>query len=338
MPRKGDPAGVRILGAADVDALLTPVECIEAVQDAFRRWALGETVDPRMLALDVPGGAFHVKAAALQLGTRNYFAAKTNGNFPGNRERRALPSIQGAIVLSDAESGTPLAVMDSLRITELVTGAATAIAARFLARKDASELTLIGCGAQSQSQLRAIHEVRTLSRVALFDRNRRRAERLGEWVTETLGANATVLDAANSAPIDYGLLVTCTTSTEPVFDADNVRPGTFVAAVGADSPAKHEVDTRLLAASRVVVDSLEQCAAIGELHHAVDAGVMSRSDVHGELGQVVARLRPGRESDDETFVFDSTGLALQDVAAAALVYERAVASGRGGQVELGPTP
>jgi ornithine cyclodeaminase/alanine dehydrogenase-like protein (mu-crystallin family) len=117
-----------------------------------------------------------------------------------------------------------------------------------------------------------------------------------------------------------------------------VRPGTFIAAIGADSPSKHEIDPHLLRSSKVVVDSLEQCAAVGELHHALAAGVMTKQDVHAALGHVVALLRTGRDSRDEVVVFDSTGVALQDVAAVALVYERAVASGRGVQVELSPTP
>ena len=337
MPRKGDPSGVRVLGAADVDALLSPRECIDAVEDAFRRWAVGDAPEPQMLALHMSGGAFHVKAAALRIGTRSYFAAKTNGNFPGNRERRALPSIQGAIVLSDGESGTPLAVMDSIRITELRTAAATAVAAKYLARPDASNLTMIGCGAQARSHLQALQEVRPLARVALLDRNRSRAERLAEWAAEKLPAAVIVLRAPDAGLPDSDIIVTCTTSTQPVLTADMVRPGTFVAAVGADSPSKHEVDVALLAGSKVVVDSLEQCAAIGDLHHALEAGLMRQEDVHAELGHVVAGLRAGRETEDEIVVFDSTGLALQDVAAAALVYERAVASGRGVQVELGPT-
>ena len=337
MPRKGDWTGVRILGAADVDALLPAADCIEAVEEAFRRLAVGEAPDPGMLAMHLPGGSFHIKAAALELGTRSYFATMANANFPNNRERRALPSIQGLLVLSDAESGTPLAVMDSRRVTELRTAAATAVATRHLARSDANSLALIGCGAQAPNQLAAIHAVRPLSRVALLDRQRPRAERLAAWASTAIGGEPTVLDLGSSLH-DFDLVVTCTTSTEPVLTADMVRPGTFVAAIGADSPVKHEIDTRLLAASRVVVDSLEQCATIGELHHAIDAGVMTKDSVHAELGQVISGSRPGRRSADETFVFDSTGLGLQDVAAAALVYERAVASGRGSQVELGPAP
>jgi alanine dehydrogenase len=133
---------------------------------------------------------------------------------------------------------------------------------------------------------------------------------------------------------DSDISVTCTTSRRAILHPGDVRAGSFVAAVGADNPEKQEIEPALLAASTVVVDVLEQCATIGDLHHALDAGVMTRADVHAELGEIVAGRRPGRAADDEIIVFDSTGTALQDVAAAALVYERAVAAGRGARVNL----
>jgi alanine dehydrogenase len=338
MPRKGDPAGVRVLGAVDVEALLTPRECIDAVEDAFRRWALGEVGDPAMLGVHLDGGAFHIKAGAMRVGNRNYFAAKTNGNFPGNPERRALPSIQGVIALSDGESGLPLAVIDSIRITELRTAAASAVAARHLARQGASHLTVIGCGAQARSQVRALNEVRRLSRVTLVDRDSVRAQRVSRWVKEELDVPVEAHTDIGAAIGACDMCVTCTTSTQPIVTADMVRPGTFVAAVGADSPAKQEIDSSLLARSKVVADSIDQCATIGDVHHAIAAGLMTRDDVFASLGEVVAGLEPGRETEDEIIVFDSTGTALQDVAAAALVYERAIAAGRGVQVDLAPPP
>jgi ornithine cyclodeaminase/alanine dehydrogenase-like protein (mu-crystallin family) len=125
------------------------------------------------------------------------------------------------------------------------------------------------------------------------------------------------------------VIVTCTTSKSPVLHQGEVSPGAFVAAVGADNEEKHEIDPALMARSRVITDITDQCARIGDLHHAIEAGVMSQRDVHAELGEVLAGSRPGRMSESETVIFDSTGAALQDVAAAALVYERALAAGRG---------
>lgn len=327
---------IRILSAEDVDTLLTPEDCIAAVEDAFRRWGLGEVAAPGVLGVHVDGGGFHIKAAAMVVSGREYFCAKTNGNFPANPEGRGLPSIQGIIVLFDAETGTPLAVLDSMRVTELRTSAATAVAARHLARRDAGAVTLVGCGAQAASQLRALQAVRPLARVLLLDRSRARAEQLAIDLSSELSADVEVASSLSDALAVSDMCVTCTTSTGPFLTREMVRPGTFVAAVGADNPVKHEIEAGLLAASKVVADSLEQCATIGDLHHALVAGAMRREDVHAELGEVVAGLRPGRERDDEVIVFDSTGTALQDVAAAALVYERAVATDRGRTVQLAP--
>jgi ornithine cyclodeaminase/alanine dehydrogenase-like protein (mu-crystallin family) len=129
--------------------------------------------------------------------------------------------------------------------------------------------------------------------------------------------------------------VTCTPSRRPLLEREHVRPGTFVAAVGADSPDKQELHPALMAAGTVVVDVLDQCASIGDLHHALDAGALTRDNVHAELADIVTARKPGRRSRDEITIFDSTGTALEDVAAAAVVYERAVAAGAGLTVALG---
>jgi ornithine cyclodeaminase/alanine dehydrogenase-like protein (mu-crystallin family) len=325
-----------VLGAADVDALVPLEECIRSVEDAFRRWALGEVRAPGVLGIHVEGGGFHIKAAAMDVAGRSYFCAKTNGNFPANPARHALPSIQGIIVLCDGRVGTPLAILDSMRLTELRTAAATAVAARYLAREDAGSVTLIGCGAQAATQLRALNLVRPLTRVLLLDRDPEQARRLAAGLVGELGGVLEVASSLADALAESDMCVTCTTSTEPILERDLVRAGTFVAAVGADSPVKHEVGVGLLAASKVVADSLEQCLTIGDLHHAVVSGAMRREDVHAELGQVVAGILPGRERDEEIIVFDSTGTALQDVAAAAIAFERASAEDRGLLVDLAP--
>lgn len=325
---------VRILSAADVETLLSPAACLAAVEEAFLAWGRGRAGAPGILAVHSGDGAFHIKAAAMRVGDRSYFVAKTNGNFPSNPERHGLPSIQGVLVLSDAERGTPLAIMDSAQLTVLRTAAATAVAARRLARAEATTLALVGCGAQAQSQVRALRLVRPLARVLLVDRDRGRAEALATRLGRELEAEISVSDDLAGAVRSSDMCVTCTTATTAFLTPEMVPPGAFVAAVGADNPSKHEIDARLLAASKVVVDSLDQCAAMGDLHHALEAGAMERADVHAELGRVVAGLAPGREHDDEVIVFDSTGVALQDVAAAAIVSRRAEAEGRGLVAEL----
>jgi alanine dehydrogenase len=324
-----------VLGRHDVAALLTLDDCIAAVEGAFRLHAEGHSLRPAVASVASEDGAFHVKAAGLRSGSRSYFAAKVNGNFPGNPERARLPAIQGLIVLSDASDGRPLAVMDSIEITILRTGAATAVAAKFLARRNASVATVWGCGRQGRVQLQSLARVRPVTRAYAFDADRAKARAYAREMGDVLSIPVEAVSDPVPALRSSDLVVTCTPSRDPFLRAHHITPGTFVAAVGADSQDKQELDPRLLASSTVVVDVLEACAEIGELHHALASGLLRREDVHGELADVVSGRKPGRSREDETIVFDSTGTALEDVAAAALVYEKALASGRGLALDLG---
>jgi alanine dehydrogenase len=324
-----------VLTRRDVAELLDVDECIEAVERAFRLHAEGRTMTPGVLGAHVDGGGFHVKTAGLPGSDRSYFAAKINANFPGNRERFGMPTIRGVLALFDVENGFPLALLDSAEITSVRTAAATAVAARYLAREDAEIVTICGCGVQGLAQLRAIARVRPVRAVFAFDANGSRAEEYAAAMTRELGIEVRAVRDLIGAVRGSEICVTCTTSRRAILHREDVPDGMFVAAVGADNPEKQEIDPELLAASTVVADVLEQCAMIGDLHHALAAGVMTRDDVHAELGEVVAGRKRGRATDDEIIVFDSTGTGLQDVAAAALVYERAVAAGRGTEVNLG---
>jgi len=321
-----------LLTRSDVAELLDLDTCISAVEAAFRLHGDGEATTG-VLGIHVPGGGFHIKAGVLRL-RRSYFAAKTNANFPNNPATNGLPTIQGVIVLADAEVGTPLALLDSGEITTLRTGAATAVAAKHLARLDARTVAIIGCGNQGRIQLRALRRVRPIAAVRVYDRDRGRAEEFARALGPELGVGIEVASDPAAAARGSDIVVTCTSARQPILDVGDVAAGTFVAAVGADNPEKQEIAPALLAASRVVVDVLDQAATMGDLHHAIAAGMMSRGDVAAELGQIVAGRRPGRQATGETIIFDSTGMALQDVAAAAAVYERAQAAGRGISVQL----
>ncbi len=322
-----------LLTRSDVDDLLPMDACIEAVEHAFRLHGEGRADPPSILSLSAPDGSFHIKAGVLDL-DRRYFAAKTNANFPGNPERFGLLTIQGVLLLAEAERGTPLALMDSAEITALRTGAATAVAARHLARPEAAVATVCGCGTQGRVQLRALAAVLRLTRAFAVDRDTARASGFAREMSRTLGLEVVATDDLEAAVRASDVCVTCTTSRTPILRHASVAPGTFVSAVGADNEHKQELEPALMASCAVVVDILEQAAAIGDLHHAIAAGAMRPGDVRAELGQVVAGLRPGRLTDDEIVIFDSTGMALQDVAAAAMVYERAVKAGRGLEFDL----
>jgi alanine dehydrogenase len=298
---------------ADVRQLLPVADCIEAIEKAFRELAEGRAPAPATLASHCAQGAFHIKAGALG----RYFAAKTNGNFPGNPLTNGLPTIQGVVLLCDAENGRLLALMDSMELTARRTAAATAIAARQLARPNTRVLTIVGCGVQAAAHLDAMGEVMELERVIVYDSDHERARAFARSV------EVEVADRLSDATLESDVIVTCTTSKEFFLYPEHVREGTFIGAVGVDNPQKKEIAPALMRRANVVTDVTMQCAQIGDLHHAIDAGVMKTSDVWAELPALVAGRARGRASQNDIIVFDSTGIGLQDVAAAACVYENA---------------
>lgn len=321
-----------IFTRSDVAALMRQADWLAAAEAAFRAAGEGRADAPPPLAIPGAEGAFHAKAAGLR-GERHYVALKLNGNFPGNPERLGLPTIQGAILLCEGRTGAVLAIMDSIEVTLRRTAAATALAARYLARPDSESVLICGCGAQGAAQLDALREVLPLARCLAWDSEpERAAEFAGYAAAEGLAAEAATDLAAAASASD--VIVTCTTARRPFLDRGMVRPGTFVAAVGADNPDKSEIAPALMAGVRVVADILGQCAAMGDLHHAVAAGAMTREAVHAELADLVCGTRPGRETADEIAIFDSTGTGLQDVAAAAAVYECALLDGHSRSVPL----
>ena len=322
-----------VLTRTDVLELLTLRDCIDAVERAFRAHAEGQTFGPGVLGLHVPDGGFHIKAAGL-VAEPSYFAAKTNANFPENPKRFGRPVIQGTVVLSDARNGALLAVMESGSITALRTAAATGVAAKYLARSDARSATIIGCGVQGRMHLGALVAVLPLQRVRLVDVDAGRAKSLADHAEADLGLRAEIVSDVHAALRASDVCVTCTPARRAFVEPGDITPGSFLAAVGADNPEKQEVDPAVLAKATLVVDVLDQCAEIGDLHHALVAGAMTRADVHAELSEIVAGHRPGRTRADEITIFDSSGTALQDVAAAMSVYARAQAAGRGLKVDF----
>jgi alanine dehydrogenase len=325
---------VMLLTRGEISSLLTLRDCIDVVETAFRMHAEGMTLAPGLLHIGCPDGEFHIKAGGLKL-DRIYFGLKANGGFFHNMERYGLPNIQGGILLFDGEKGSLLAVMDSMEITIQRTGAATAVAAKYLARPDSSIVTICGCGRQGRIQLRALKLILPGIELAFaWDVDSRLAALYADEMSAGTG-----IAVAPTADLEYAagqsdIVVTCTPSKRYYLRRAYARAGTFIAAIGADSPDKQELEPSLLVGNKVVVDMLDQCASVGELHHALELGLMGQRDIHGELAQVVAGHIPGRTSAQEIIVFDATGTALQDVAAAVLAYERALQQGRGLRCDL----
>jgi ornithine cyclodeaminase/alanine dehydrogenase len=306
---------VLLLSADDIRNLLTWADAVSAVEAAFHALGTGAAPTPGILGFHISGGGFHIKAGLSQL-EGGYFVTKINANLPANSDR-GLPTIQGVIALFSAVDGRVLALLDSSELTARRTGAATAVAAKYLSRSEANSLTLIGCGVQAYAQIRAVCEVRPIERVFTYDLKQDAAEVMAHRIEHDIDIEAEPVPLARAGTLLSDIIITCTSSRTPVLFLDDVRPGTFVAAVGADNPEKHEIDAPLLRKARVVADLVAQCQTIGDLHHA---------DVSGaeELAAFVAGFAEKPASDDEIIVFDSTGIALQDVFAAAHVYEKAL--------------
>lgn len=327
-------SGTLLLTRKDVSELLTLNDCVLAVEQAFRLHGEGRAPAPGVLGVHAQGGGFHIKTGILPL-SRNYFAAKANANFPGN-PARGLPTIQGVILLFDADDGQILAVMDSIEITILRTGAATAVAAKCLARKDSRVATICGCGNQGRVQLRAIQHACPLEKAFAWDIQKDAAERFAQAMAAELGIAVTPVSDLPAALRRCDICVTCTPAKKFFIYEKDVSPGMFIAAVGADNEDKQELDPALLGPkNKIVADVVGQCAAIGDLHHALAAGTASISGVYAELGKIVCGKKRGRTSAEEITIFDSTGMALQDVASAALVYEKAVTAGKGMRLDFG---
>jgi len=319
--------GTLLLGRSEVASLLSLEECIEAIERVFRWQGEGRVPAPAILGVKAAVGSLHVKAGFL--GTdRSYLVAKLNTNFPANTYQFGLPTIQGVIVICDGENGYPLAVIDSTDVTVKRTAAASAVAAKYLARRGSSVATICGCGKQGHAQLRALHTVLPLTKAYAFDRDERAAGGFATVLAAELKLEIESVRDLGHAIRESDVCVTCTPSRQFFVRREDVSPGTFIAAVGADDEHKQEIDPALLSSSKVIADSLEQCSTIGDLHHAIAQGLMRKEDAYGELAEVVVGRKAGRITEEEIIVFDSTGVAIEDAIATALVYEKACASNR----------
>ena len=319
------PKGTLFLTRSELADLMSMEEYIRGIENAFRMHGEGLTYGTDMIHGDTPGELeFHIKSGGLKLGERLYYGLKINGSCFTNMPKFGLPNIMGAIILFDGEKGFPLAIVDSIEPTIKRTGAGTAVAVKHLAKKDSKTLTICGCGNQGRIQLKAIKEVLPVQQVFAYDQDNEAAKAYAEQMGQDPAISIQAVEDLAVAVNNSDVVITCTPSKKPFMMKEFVTPGTLVASIGSDSPDKHELGVSLMHGTKVVVDILEQCVMAGELHHALEADILSKDGVHAEIGQVVAGKKPGREAEDEIIIYDATGTALQDTAAAALCYEKAI--------------
>lgn len=333
------PGDVLVLRETEIRALLDPRATLAAIEAAFAAYSTGKAELPAVIQLDVPErqGEIHVKAGHLHGGA--HFAVKVAAGFPGNTAL-GLPPAGGLVLAFDAHTGAPAAILlDNGYITDLRTGLAGAVAAKHLARPDAAVAAILGSGAQARHQARALALVRDLKAIRLWgrhpDRARVCAEELAADPAFAGRCRVSAVAAIDEAVRGADIVVTTTSSREPLLRATWLTPGMHVTAVGSDQADKQEIEAAAVAAADLLVaDSRPQCLRLGEIHHAVVAGLIGADDIDAEIGEIVAGLRPGRRDAAAITLCDLTGVGVQDVAAANVVLERALAAGAGQRLRL----
>lgn len=253
---------------------------------------------------------------------------------PKNRVKYGLPTVMALIVLLDPKTGAPLSVMDGTVITNIRTGAAGAVAAKYLARKNSKIVGLVGAGVQARTQLEALAEVFEIEEARVNDVSMREARRFAEEMEKRAGVRIKVERETRSAVEGSDIVVTTTPSRRPIVFDEWISPGMHINAIGADAPGKEELDPKILKRAKVVVDDIQQAIHSGEVNVPLSKGEIARGDIYGELGEIVTGKKPGRVSEDEITVFDSTGLAVQDIATDWVVYRKALRKGIGKKIEL----
>jgi alanine dehydrogenase len=313
-----------ILGHADVRALGDMALAVDAVERAFAAHARGEARMPAKVYLDLPEHQGDFRAMPSLMGS--YAGVKWVNAHPHNPARFDLPTVMGTYILSDPRSGFPLAVLDGTLLTALRTGAAAAVATKHLAAGAPARIGFIGCGVQAR-MFRDAHRVLYPGfEVLAADRAPAAAQRFAE---ESGGRAVSIEEAAGAS-----VVCIATPSTTPVIARSFVQPGAHINAMGADGPGKQELDPALLPLARVIVDEPEQSLHGGELNVPVHLGTFKAEQITATLGDVILGKAVGRASPTDITIFDSTGLAIQDVALAAALYERALATGHGSRIAL----
>ncbi len=313
---------MRIVEEEKLRDLINEAEALESAERAFSALAEGRVEQPPPMALDVAPvqGEVHVKGAYLK-GSK-VFAIKVASGFYRNAEKN-LPTGSGLVLVFDAETGFPLALLrDNAYLTDLRTAAAGALAARLLAPAAVGRVAMLGSGVQARYQLRAIARVCEFERVDVWSPHRDHVEAYSQEMQGELGKSVLPADTPEQALREAQLVVTCTPSREPLVESAWLQADATVIAVGSDGPDKRELAAEVVAnADKVVADRLSQCVRLGEIHHAVEAGLFKEEELHAELGEVLIGRKSGREGK-ELIVCDLTGVGAQDAAIAEVAWER----------------
>ncbi|MDK1032470.1 MAG: ornithine cyclodeaminase family protein, partial [Planctomycetia bacterium] len=290
-----------IIKRSQVEAVLSMADCVPIVEDAFRLCGEGGVQMPPKAYLYFDKGDLRCMPAYIP--AQNIAGVKNVNVHPANTD---MPTVMATITLFDPETGFPLAIMDGTYITRMRTGAAGGVAAKYLAREDSATAAFIGAGAQARTQLEALLITRpNISRIIVFDAKPAAMDAFAQDVKDTCGLKVQCAASVAEALREADIVTTTTPARGPIVRSDYVRPGTHINAIGADARGKQELDPEILKRATLVIDNWLQASHGGEINVAVSEGIITREDIHADIGEIVTGKKPGRQSDEEVTVFDS---------------------------------
>jgi alanine dehydrogenase len=326
---------VLFLSRSDVESLVTMREAVQAVERAFLELHEGKAVCPKRLIISVDKHENFVYYMPAYLSQTESLAIKIVTQYEENL-KHGLPTILASILLNDPENGKPLALMDGTYITATRTGAASAVATKYLARKDSSVAGVIGTGGQARAQVQGLREVlENLAKIKVYDILPKRAEEFAHSVSRELSLTAEAVGTSKQCVENSDVLVLATTSKVPVLDGDWIKVGAHINSIGVVGPEGRELDDKTVKRAKIVVDTAEGALVeTGDLIIPIKKGIISRSDIYAELHEIVGGKKLGRTSNDEITCWKAVGMALEDAAVAKLVYDKAKKEGIGKEVEI----
>lgn len=326
-----------LLTRKDVETVLTMKDAIAAVEEGFRQLALGNVIMPQRSAIRIS------EHHGLHLGMPAYIGGTEGGGsltlkvvtvYPDNPSKYSLPTTIGTLLLNDPRTGALIAIMDAGFLTAMRTGAVSGVATKHLALEDVHSVGVFGAGVQARAQLMAVCEVRPIERAVVYDKVQEQREKYADEMSERLSIAVEPTDDPRACA-ENGIILTATSSKTPIFEGAWLAPGTHINGIGSHSQDARELDTETIRRAKVVPDYAPACLAeAGDLIIPIQEGAITEDHIHASLGEVVAGLKPGRESAEEITLFKSVGLAVQDAATAARVYQLARARGVGEEIKI----
>jgi len=315
-----------LLNKEDVGRLIHIKEVIATVEEAYKAFNSDQVTQPAYTCIHLPPPRGDIDFKLSYCAANEIISMKaSSGGFPNNPTEYGVPSGMGTVLLFDARTCALICVMDGSLLTGLRTGAAGAVSVKALARKNAKTVTSIGTGNQARMQIRAIREVMQIEAIHAWDHHPESTARFKTDIEHEFGIPVVVEDTKQAAVEWADILVTTTRGKGSLVEAAWVKPGTHIVAIGTDTYGKQEFEPEIFRGAKIVNDSIAQCVEKGETWHPLDRNIIRREDIHAELGEILLGAKPGRETEDEITIFDSTGMAIQDNTTAARIYRNAVA-------------